>query len=422
MCYIQINNLSQAESDLRIALNINSTNLKANRRLYTILLRTGRLKEAKLYLNRCYNIDDQNKNSIKIEQETLDKLIELDYQVKKEYQNHKYSQCEKYSTEILSHCSDYYDMKTIQVESLLITNKLEKAVNILKSKFTDDEKLNETTVYLTALAFYYEGKYDKAKTLLHSLIQTTKNKKDKYEKLLSILSSIEAVKSSATECYKKGNYEEAVIKYDLILKVDDTNKNLTATIYSNMALCKHKRKKLNEALNYINLSIANNASYVKAYFRRGLINMDIGDFDSAELDFKKVLELDASSKDAKLKLDEIEMEKEKRKRKDYYKILDINASSGDMEIRQAYKKLAAKHHPDKNSGDEKTLEKALIMFKDITEAYEVLSDKQKRAMYDNGNIINDNMNDEESANNDELLYKRAEEIYYKNKTKNKNYK
>ncbi|MDP1713647.1 MAG: J domain-containing protein [Anaerolineales bacterium] len=64
--------------------------------------------------------------------------------------------------------------------------------------------------------------------------------------------------------------------------------------------------------------------------------------------------------------------------KDYYKILDVSRKAGADDIRKAYRKLAMQYHPDKNSGDKKAEEK----FKEINEAYQVLSDEQKRARYD----------------------------------------
>lgn len=61
--------------------------------------------------------------------------------------------------------------------------------------------------------------------------------------------------------------------------------------------------------------------------------------------------------------------------KDYYKILGINRNASKEEIRRVYRELAQKYHPDKKGGDEKR-------FKEINEAYQVLSDDNKRAQYD----------------------------------------
>lgn len=61
--------------------------------------------------------------------------------------------------------------------------------------------------------------------------------------------------------------------------------------------------------------------------------------------------------------------------KDYYKILGVERGASEEEIKKAYRKLAHQYHPDKSGGDEKR-------FKEINEAYQVLSDKKKRSFYD----------------------------------------
>lgn len=64
--------------------------------------------------------------------------------------------------------------------------------------------------------------------------------------------------------------------------------------------------------------------------------------------------------------------------KDYYDILGVSKSATDDEIKKAYRTLAKKHHPDRNKGDKGAEEK----FKEASEAYAVLSDKEKREQYD----------------------------------------
>jgi len=63
---------------------------------------------------------------------------------------------------------------------------------------------------------------------------------------------------------------------------------------------------------------------------------------------------------------------------DYYKLLGVNRKASESEIKKAYRKLAMKYHPDRTKGDKSAEE----MFKKISEAYAVLSDKEKRKQYD----------------------------------------
>ena len=64
--------------------------------------------------------------------------------------------------------------------------------------------------------------------------------------------------------------------------------------------------------------------------------------------------------------------------RDYYELLGIQKGATGEEIKKAYRKMAVQYHPDKNRGNPEAEEK----FKEATEAYEVLSDDEKRAAYD----------------------------------------
>ncbi|MEZ4805573.1 MAG: DnaJ domain-containing protein, partial [Bacteroidia bacterium] len=65
-------------------------------------------------------------------------------------------------------------------------------------------------------------------------------------------------------------------------------------------------------------------------------------------------------------------------KRDYYDILEISKGASSDEIKKAYRKMAIKYHPDKNPGDKSAEDN----FKEAAEAYEVLSDAQKRQRYD----------------------------------------
>ena len=71
-------------------------------------------------------------------------------------------------------------------------------------------------------------------------------------------------------------------------------------------------------------------------------------------------------------------------KRDFYEVLGIDKSADEEAIKKAYRILAKKYHPDANPGDKEAEEK----FKLINEAYEILSDEQKRKQYDSTITIN----------------------------------
>jgi len=65
--------------------------------------------------------------------------------------------------------------------------------------------------------------------------------------------------------------------------------------------------------------------------------------------------------------------------RDYYEILGVSRNADTLEIKKAYRRLAVQCHPDKNPGDPQAEDR----FKEVAEAFEVLSDRRKREIYDN---------------------------------------
>jgi len=94
-------------------------------------------------------------------------------------------------------------------------------------------------------------------------------------------------------------------------------------------------------------------------------------------------------------------------KRDYYEVLGVPKNASKDDIKKAYRKLAIQNHPDKNPGDKKAEER----FKEATEAYEVISDDQKRAAYDQFGFAGVEMGGQGGAQDFSNIYRDFEDIF-----------
>ena len=113
--------------------------------------------------------------------------------------------------------------------------------------------------------------------------------------------------------------------------------------------------------------------------------MSMEKFQEAVHEYTKVKEIAPQTPGIREKVKSAQIELKKSKRKDYYKILELSKDAGESEIKKAYRLMAVKWHPDKHQqAGEEAMQEAERKFKDVGEAYSVLSDPQKKQQYDQG--------------------------------------
>lgn len=118
---------------------------------------------------------------------------------------------------------------------------------------------------------------------------------------------------------------------------------------------------------------------------------ECGKHDEAVRDFEFLCKRDRSSEN-EATLKEAKRLQKLAKRKDYYKILGLAKSANGEDIKKAYRKAAMLHHPDRHAqADEAVRQEEEQIFKEVGEAYSVLSDTRKRTRYDNGQDMDDMM-------------------------------
>ena len=379
-----------AIKDYKKALEINPKNTKNLNRLASVYIIVGNLGEAKMTQQKCLNFEPNN-YTYKEQMSTIEKIIEDEEKMREKIKEEKFDEAEEICKRLIEKSPEFIDFKKQYIKLLLENVKIQEAISyIVKSVNTEDKMRDEEFDYLTALALYYDGQYDKARTLLKQKGNSGQN----YVDLLKKVNNIESVKNKANEIFKQKKYEEAIEEYTKVLEFDPQNKKFNSIILANRALCYQKLKKNTEALRDSNQSVKLNPYYARGYVKRGNVYMELKMFDDAKADFQKAKELDPSVSGVEGFLNDAKNKAEKARKRDYYAILGIDRNADEHEIKRAYKKMAMKYHPDRNAESEETKKMAEKKFIDVNDAYSVLSDKKKRAMYDQGY---DPLNPEEAS-------------------------
>eukprot|EP00898_Chlorokybus_atmophyticus_P007969 jgi/Chlat1/8173/Chrsp76S07619 len=199
------------------------------------------------------------------------------------------------------------------------------------------------------------------------------------------------LKESGNAAFKNARWQEAFDCYTSALAVDPSLKSdFMATVACNRAAAASKLGNHKQAVEDCDMAIACNPDFVKAFLRRAAAKTALDQFDDAVRDYDKVKQLDPSTPNISQMLKDAQLALKKSKRVDYYKILEIDKTATDADIKKAYRKQALRWHPDKQSANNKETndtddqEKADKMFKLIGEANAVLSDPAKRRKFDAG--------------------------------------
>jgi len=200
-----------------------------------------------------------------------------------------------------------------------------------------------------------------------------------------MVQKLERLKGEGNEYFKTGKIQDAIDRYSQALEVDSSNKPTNAKLLQNRAMCYIKLNQAKAAISDCERALDLDPSYSKARKTKAKALAEAGDWESALREYKAIQEANPSEAGIQREIRNAELELKKSKRKDYYKILGVEKDASDADIKKAYRKLAIVHHPDKNPGDEAAAER----FKDIGEAYETLSDPQKRSRYDSGDDLLD---------------------------------
>ncbi|XP_063376111.1 dnaJ homolog subfamily C member 7 [Cydia fagiglandana] len=291
----------------------------------------------------------------------------------------------------MDRCLDYSPSsskaKLTKAECLAMIGRCQEAQEIANDMIRHDS-LDAEAIFVRGLCLYFEDKDDQAFKHFQQVLRLAPDHKKAMETYKKA-KLLKQKKEEGNEAFKMGRWQQALTLYNEALTIDKNNRAVNAKLYFNKATVCAKLNQIKEAAEACTAALELDENYVKALLRRAKCYTELGEFEEAVKDYERLYKID-KSKENKMLLQEAKLALKKSKRKDYYKILGVEKCASEDDIKKAYRKRALVHHPDRHAGaPEGERREQERRFKEVGEAYGVLSDPKKRARYDHGHDMDD---------------------------------
>lgn len=291
----------------------------------------------------------------------------------------------------MDRCLDYSPSctkcKLTKAECLALLGRCQEAQEIANDLLRLDSQDTEA-IYVRGLCLYFEDRDEQAFKHFQQVLRLNPDHKKAVE-TYKRAKLLKQKKEEGNEAFKMGRWQQALALYNEALTIDKNNRTVNAKLHFNKATVCAKLNMLNETAEACTAALELDENYVKALLRRAKCYTELGEYEEAVKDYERLYKID-KSKQTKQLLHEAKMALKRSKRKDYYKILGVDKSASTDDIKKAYRKRALVHHPDRHaSATEVERREQERRFKEIGEAYGILSDPKKRKRYDDGHDLHD---------------------------------
>jgi len=391
-CYMMLRKYKEAQADARAALQIDPNFEKGFLRLIRSTLALGdivgtegvlqSLKASNLPFTSVFLEEERRLQNLKAQRAECTVAKE-----KKEFRKLLYL-CDR----SLLIAEGDLELKMLKADALLHLNRTAEAQELCTEVLQVDSMCVEA-YYIRSVCLYEADNLDKGVQFLRQALQFAPDSPT----ILSLfrkMKRIKEVREEATALFTTGKYKEARIKFlDCMAQVkafDFSNNTIESKMSMNLSLIAFKLGETDEALTLVNRAVELNGSYLKALLHRAQVHKAKEMFDEAVRDFETAQKIDPRNTHYRKYIQDTKLAAKRAKRKDYYKILGVDKNATPDEVKKAYKKRALIHHPDRHSNATESVQKEQEkQFKELGQAYEVLSDPKKRNRYDAGHDLLD---------------------------------
>ncbi|XP_018902985.1 dnaJ homolog subfamily C member 7 [Bemisia tabaci] len=385
-CYLMMGQYKRALEDSKKSVDLDSKFVKGYLRLVKCYIALGDTASAEKTLRQAEEIEPANA-AIKTERNNLNTLLNFIQEADKALKKNDYRTVVYNVDRALLQATHSTSLKLLKAECLAYLNRTGEAQELANDAVNQD-KQNADAIFVLGLCQYYQNNIDRALPYFQHVLRLApdhQKSKDMYKKA----KLLQKLKEDGNNSYKSGKLPEALKAYTDALAVDPLFNTANAVLYSNRAAVSQKLGKLEDAIADCTQALKLDETYLKPLLRRAQCYQGLNEHEKAVADFEKAYKQEKTRENRNL-YEDAKLTLKKSKRKDYYKILGIDKNASTDEIKKAYRKRALVHHPDRHANasenEKKEQEKK---FKEVGEAYGILSDPTKRMRYDSGQDLDD---------------------------------
>nr|ACO15085.1 DnaJ homolog subfamily C member 7 [Caligus clemensi] len=381
-CFMMLGQYSNALEDAKRSVSINPDFIKGYIRVAKCCIMLGDVMSAKQAIQQVETLDPGN-TALKSEVVSLEHLESYKSNADVAFQSGDYRKAVYLLNQCHSIASGANDIKVYLAECLAYLGRLDESKEIVYDLLRSNS-MDADAIYVKGLCLYYEDIIPKAFSHFQRVLMLAPDH-HKAKEVFKKAKLLKQKKDDGNAAFKDNKLSEAYALYSEALLIDPLNSSTNAKLFFNRATVAAKLGKLEESIEDCNSALGLDQTYLKALMRRAESYMALEDYESAVKDYETLNRKDRYNSEYQELLRNAKMELKRSQRKDYYKILGVAKDANDDEIKKAYRKRALVHHPDRHSNaSEKERVEHEKIFKEVGEAYGILSDRKKRSKYDNG--------------------------------------
>ncbi|KAG8452199.1 hypothetical protein GDO86_004116 [Hymenochirus boettgeri] len=348
-----------------------------------LLLKQGKLDEAEEDFEKVLksNPSEQEHKEASAQLLKSDEIQRMRSQGVAAFNQRDYLTAETFLNYVLETCIWDAELREMRAECYVNQGEPGKAISDLKaaSKLKND---NTDAFYKVSRIYYELGDHEMSLSEIRECLKLDPDHKECFSHYKQVKKLNKQIRT-AEELIHEGRYEDALSKYEGVLKTEPSIPYYSALVQERSCHCYSKSQQSAEAIKVCTEFLQKEPSNVNALKDRAEAYILEELYEEAVRDYETAQQTSENDKQIREGLEKAQKLLKQSQKRDYYKILGVKRNAKKQEIVKAYRKLAQQWHPD-NFQDEEEKKRAEKKFIDIASAKEVLTDPEKRSRFDAG--------------------------------------